>query len=55
MILDFVKEGKEYKTSEIADVINLSSDRTRVYLKKLVAAGQLKSTGTNKTKVYFLP
>ena len=41
MILDFVKEGKKYKTSEIADVIALSPERTRVYLKKLVDIGEL--------------
>jgi len=54
LILDFIKKGKKYKTSEIADMIALSPARTRVYLKELVDSGTLKSEGANKSKVYYL-
>jgi len=55
LILDYFMAGKEYKSSEIADLLGLSSGRTRVYLKELVINGKLSSKGANKNKVYFLP
>jgi len=55
LILEFIKNGKKYKTAEIATVIDLSPARVRVYLKELVDAGKLKSEGVNKSKVYYLP
>ena len=54
LIVEFIQKGKKYKTSEIADFIGLSSDRTRVYLKELVETGRLESAGVNKGKVYYL-
>ena len=55
LILDIMENGVKYKTNDIADVINLSPARTRVYLKELVDTGTLKSDGKNKNRVYYLP
>jgi predicted HTH transcriptional regulator len=54
-MLGFFEKGKEYRTSELADVLGLSPSRARVYLKELVDDGKLKSAGVNKSKVYYLP
>ena len=55
MILNIMEDGVKYKTNDIAGAIDLSSARTRVYLKELVDKGTLKSEGVNKSKVYYLP
>jgi predicted HTH transcriptional regulator len=53
--LDSLEKGKTYRTSEIANVLDISQARARVYLKELVEGGKLKSAGVNKGKVYYLP
>ena len=55
LILSYFKVGNEYKSTEIASYIGLSTDRTRVYLKEMVDVGKIKSKGANKSKVYYLP
>jgi len=54
-ILSIMKNGVKYKTNDIADAIDLSPARTRVYLKEMVDTGTLKSDGINKSKAYYLP
>ena len=54
LILNIMENGVKYKTNDIADAIDLSPARTRVYLKEMVDVGMLKSDGTNKSKVYYL-
>ncbi|MCL2080289.1 MAG: putative DNA binding domain-containing protein [Oscillospiraceae bacterium] len=55
LILNIMENGVKYKTNDIADAIDLSPARTRVYLKEMAEAGTLKSDGANKSKVYYLP
>jgi Fic family protein len=54
LILNIMEKDVKYKTNDIADAIDLSPARARVYLKELVDAGTLKSDGANKSKVYYL-
>jgi predicted HTH transcriptional regulator len=54
-ILKSMKNGKTYKTNDIAKTIGLSPTRTRVYLKELVDTGKIKSIGSNKNRAYHLP
>lgn len=53
-ILDFMK-GKDFvKASEIAEVIDLKSSRTRDYLGELVKEGLIIAEGSNRNRIYKL-
>lgn len=53
-IIDFIKKNGTSKTSEIANMLGLSEARTRVILKEMVAAGNLKASGGTKKKAFYL-
>ncbi len=53
-IIDFLKLHGISRTSEIADILELSEARTRVILKELVEEGKLGTSGGTKNRVYFL-
>ena len=53
-ILELFKENKELKTSQIAEILNLSLPRTRAILNEMIAEKTLVSKGSNKNKIYFM-
>ena len=52
-ILSTMVMGKEYSSTEIAELIGLKSSRTRQLLKELVDAGLIESTGSTNGKRYI--
>ncbi|MDR3121986.1 MAG: winged helix-turn-helix domain-containing protein [Clostridiales bacterium] len=53
-ILNYLTEHGESSPSDISDHIRLGSDRTRVYLKELIAAGVVVDKGGNRNRTYLL-
>jgi predicted HTH transcriptional regulator len=53
-IIDYLTEHGESSPSDIADHLELGSDRTRVYLKELIAAGVVIDKGGNRNRTYLL-
>ena len=53
-IIELFKENKELKTSQIAEILNLSLPRTRAILNEMIAEKILVSKGSNRNKIYFI-
>ena len=53
-IIELFKENKELKTSQIAEILNLSLPRTRAILNEMLIEKILISKGNNKNKTYLL-
>lgn len=52
-ILNMMEYDKEYRTSEISEIVGLKGSRTRQLLKELIDFGRLKSTGSTRGKKYI--
>lgn len=53
-IIQYMRENKEYKASDIADVLGLQLSRTRELLKMLVTEEKIQSIGEDKNRRYLL-
>ena len=53
-IIELFKENKELKTSQMAEILNLSLPRTRAILNEMLIEKILISKGNNKNKTYLL-
>lgn len=51
-ILDYMIVGEEYKTSEIAKVLEVKESRARLLINELVKDGKIKAIGKNKGRKY---
>jgi len=51
-ILGFMEREKEYKTAEIAELLELQKSHTRKLLNELVDLNKIKAIGNNKSRVY---
>lgn len=54
-ILDFISENGNTKAEILAQILGLSSSRTRDYLRQMVQEGLLVTQGANKNRTYSLP
>lgn len=53
-IIEYMQQGKEYSTKEIAEHIGLKDSRTRQILRGLTEKGILKQTSSTKNKKYII-
>lgn len=51
-VLEYMLPDKEYKTSEIAEVIGVKESRARVLVNELVKRNKIKAIGKNKGRRY---
>jgi len=51
-ILDFMEREKEYKTAEIAELLELQKSHTRKLVNELVDLNKIEAIGNNKSRVY---
>lgn len=54
IILHFLREKGECKTSDISDFLGLKPTQTKAYLSKLVKAGKIIAHGANRNRTYTL-
>ena len=54
MILNFIRERGECKTSEITNYLSLKPTQTKYYLYKLVEEGKIIAKGANRNRTYVL-
>jgi len=52
-ILGFMEREKEYKTAEIAELLELQKSHTRKLLNELVDLNKIEAIGNNKSRVYM--
>ena len=52
IVLKFMETDKEYKTSEIADILDLKGSRVRKLLAMLVEEGKIEALGGNRNRRY---
>ena len=54
LIIAYLTDHTEAKTSSISEYIGLKPSRTRDYLNELIAEGIVVAEGSNKNRVYKL-
>ncbi len=53
MLLEYMKPGEKYKTSELAQVLGVKASRSRKILTLLVEDGEIIAVGENRYRVYI--
>lgn len=53
MLLEYMKPGEKYKTSELAQVLGVKASRSRKILTLLVEDGEIDAVGENRQRVYI--
>lgn len=53
-IIDFMKEKRAYKNTEIAEMLEMNISYTRKMLKELIKEGKIETAGANRNRVYIV-
>lgn len=53
-ILEFMLPGREYKISELVEVVGVKESRARILVNELVKLGKIEAEGKNKGRRYRL-
>lgn len=53
-VLDFMKDGKEYQSADIGEMLGVKDSRTKEILRCMIANDQIETTGGNRNGRYLL-